>query len=770
VRHTTLVIWCLVCWFALGCWGSAFVVAQFEALPESLSPELQIEEVNQAALSQLQRAEKFLQEKLWADALDTLQHTLDTDGERLVVSEGKNEAHRFVTFIPVREACRRKLSAWCREHEALLQLYRQQWDAEAAALLADAKRTHQTAPLHQLIRRYFAATAAEEALLLAGDAAFSRGEFNAARADWEPLLPNYRVSSSAAEQLKIKTGLPWYDAWRGESLETRWAEVEPCLKAAQPHARGAYVEVKIAPAEIAMRMILASLMAGERRRAEWEFALFQRLYSTAEGRLGNKRGLLVKLLAERFAEQPPPVLNTPDWPTFAGNFERSGLAQGKLEIAGQPRWSAPLRKLSSDRDLIGQGKLRVAEDHRGLLSYHPVLVKDKVIVAEERTVRAYQLTSGKLQWEVPVAENPPAEVLTERQVGVPRYTLSAGEGVFALVVAAPAVPARRAPTVRRDALSRLLAIEQGSNKLIFEAVVDDATWAFEGVPVIHRGKLYVMQRQLSDVRSRVFVVCYDIASGQKVWERFVAAAEPLGQGNSVTYANGTLSLTEHTLFCNTNLGAIAALRVDDGSLQWLTRYPRAAFPSPRPDRSDRHFFRDLTPCLPHGTQLFCAPSDSERIFSLDSITGDLQWSLPPGSAADAIHLLGVADAYLLASGDALYWIDRVSGAIVTQFPQANPVGMGNAIASPRGWGRGLIVGQNVYWPTENSIYMFATQPQRKESFYEPQGVAEIDLRSRKLTGGNLIYAQGSLLMSTADAMVLFGAESPSRDAQGARAE
>src|SRR5207247_6543100 len=115
------------------------------------------------------------------------------------------------------------------------------------------------------------------------------------------------------------------------------------------------------------------------------------------------------------------------------------------------------------------------------------------------------------------------------------------------------------------------------------------------------------------------------------------------------------------LYVNTSAGAVVAIRTDNGQLLWLVKYPRSAARSGNPDQREHHLFRDLTPCLAWKDLLIVAPADCDRIFALYSATGQVAWALAPGAADDAIHLLGVADDTLLASGNSLYWIDAYQG-------------------------------------------------------------------------------------------------------------
>ena len=64
---------------------------------------------------------------------------------------------------------------------------------------------------------------------------------------------------------------------------------------------------------------------------------------------------------------------------------------------------------------------------------------------------------------------------------------------------------------------------------------------------------------------------------------------------------------------------------------------------------------------------------------------------------DAVHLLGVAGDHLIASGYRLYWISlrrEDAGHVERMFPDS---------AEKLGHGRGVLAGDEVWWPTRDRI-------------------------------------------------------------------
>jgi len=731
-------------------------LAQFDAPPQ-LSPDVTVDEVDQVTLSQLQRADKFLAERQYSDGLETLRRAIDQQRQRLAAVKAPASPAGFTTYLPLHEFGQMRL---CTLPPEALRLYRSQVDGEAQTLLDEAKRDHDEALLVGIVRQYLASSSGDEAALLLGDAALARGDAIAARAAWLKLHPALRTSEETAQQLGVYPGLPWFHALRGRPLKLSDEGVRDLLLSTSGSGLApAYPDTNLPLVDARARLIVASILEGNPARAEWELGIFRRLHDGEQGRLAGRSGLYTDLLQQMLEQsrtwpQLPPF---DEWPTFAGNYRRNQIAAGDVAISGVPLWTAELPRLKSDRDLVGAGRLRVAEHHDGVLSYHPIVFRGEVIVGDGQSLRAFELASGKAAWEVQLRESSAVELLTNQQVGVPRFTLSAADGLVAATLPTPTVPGRRATAIRREELSRIVAIDLVTRKLVFEVIADDATMVFEGTPIIDRGRAYVVVRKQAEILPQLLVACFDIASGRRLWQQPVCSAASLGEGKRVEYANSLLTLSHDTLYCNSNLGAIAAISTSDGALRWLTKYPRAAFPAQKPERTDRHFFRDLNPCLVHQGEVICAPADCERIFSLDATSGQLVWTLPPNDAADAVHLLGVGNGYLLASGDYLYWINVVTGQVATQFPAALPIGPGLSLPTPRGWGRGILAGDRVYWPTQSAVHVFAQTPQRTGMFTVPKQIPDVDLSSSEAGGGNLVLAGGYLIVATADRLIAFNA-------------
>ncbi len=238
-----------------------------------------------------------------------------------------------------------------------------------------------------------------------------------------------------------------------------------------------------------------------------------------------------------------------------------------------------------------------------------------------------------------------------------------------------------------------------------------------------------MRRQ--DIRPQALAACFEPDTGRLRWRRFVCGAEMPSRGLLPEYTHNLLTLSDGTIYFNTNLGAVAALRADDGRILWVSLYPRALtgdLNKPAP-----HWRRELNPCVLDRGTLLVAPADSPRLFAFDAFTGRQLWQTGT-EMEDVVHLLGTSGDWLLAGGGRLYWIslrEEDAGRVKHVWPDG---------PDRPGYGRGLLAGPDVLWPTRDKLYIFDQQTARLRKV--------VDLAARGAAGGNLLVAGGRLLIAT----------------------
>ena len=713
-----------------------------------------------SVLAHLQRVEAFLEAEQWRDAAETLRGVMEEHDDSVMRVDSRR-AGGFQRYVRLTDYCQMQLAQLAERGPESLAYYRRTVDATVERAKREAEASFDTAALSAIAERFFVSSTVDEVLLRLGDLEVERGNWTAARRNYEAIHRAARFSTLAGEDDRWD-GWPIWLVSRKLQSEEQWLAAIPRLRdplgwpSSLVHPDSKYD----APLVLA-RLALVSILERNSLRARIELDLLRRIGPRARGQLGGRQGEYVAILEELLEASAswPEVPADTNWLTLGGGSARQRISDGTADennawqLADAPRWTARLPRRSADGEYFSREGQRVAEPIDGLLSYHPIIVGDQLLVQvgdEPQDVRSYNLRDGELLFGGTYAETPEEES-QQRTEHVRRFSLSATKSrVFA----------RLSANLMDERESRLVGLDLAAEgKLVFERRLDSERWgpewSFDGAPLVENHRLFVTLRRRDTVQSEIHVACFDGLHGDLLWSRKVCSGRSLGSSRQSYPGQTLLTLSEDTVFCNTHLGVIAALRVDDGQVRWLCEYPRVSPANDNPDRNTQHVFRDLTPCLAYRGVVLAGPSDCNRLFALDASTGHVLWTTLPEQAADVIHLLGVGGDNLLASGDSLYWLDVYSGRIVGQFPPPGITTPGHARPTPRGHGRGALVGDNVYWPTRNSIFVFGQRTARTEVGVEPHLVREIELTPRGAAGGNLVVAGDVLIIAAADQLFVF---------------
>ena len=711
--------------------------SQFE-----LTDSVRVHQIDNRADKQLAGVKAFLDDQQWDEAVETLRQVMETQGDRAIaIVPGR--------YLSVRDYCHWRIASL---PEEALQLYRRRVDPLAQRWYEEGIAERDEAKLSRVADQMLMSSWGDQALLALGEMALSRGQYGRARRHWERISP----------LLKTLAGAPIWMALRTTALDEKWGEIEPLLKSReQATAWVAYPDTDIDLADVRARFVLVSILEGANDRATLELDLLKRLHPDSRGRMGGRDVLYVEKLSDMLATSTswPTTKAIADWPAFAGSVRRTAQTAPLPRLAGLA-WKKPISlgdPLSADVTAaanFGFGARRIAEGFDELLSYHPIVHGNLLLVSRMHgkvpSIFAYDVRTGEPVWasgsDLPGRifadqEAPLASARSTRgRMGVPRFTLSACEGkLFAKIGDPVTCRPREVPLTGSGGYLVCLDLE-AQGQLLWKIAPDDAQWAFEGSPVSDGTNVYVALRR-SDVEPQAYVACFDAQTGRRKWRTMICAAQTPARGQILEVTHNLLTLAEDTLYYNTHLGAVGAINAVDGRIRWITQYRREL--KGNLARRASHMFRDLTPVVYYEGILLVAPADIPHILALDASTGALLWDsdLPD----DAIHLLGVVDDQLIASGDQLWWLNVYQGN-VTQFTPPT---------AARGHGRGAIAGQEVFWPTRDKIYVFATKNSQTR---EPkQTRTALALERYRAAAGNLVIAQERLLITGPEEIQALGA-------------
>ena len=272
------------------------------------------------------------------------------------------------------------------------------------------------------------------------------------------------------------------------------------------------------------------------------------------------------------------------------------------------------------------------------------------------------------------------------------------------------------------------------------------TVGFEGTPVADARSVYVA---LTDRREQTatYVACLDAETGNPRWVRHLGEAASdfdnnmmgMGMGmvgSSNDLGHRLLTLDGPTVYFQTNLGAVAALDAETGGIRWVATYPRQ-------ERGGlgQGSQRDLNPAIVHDGLVIVAPDDAASIYAYDAGSGRLVWKTDPlPEEVKLAHLLGVAKGRLVATGDRVLLFDVKTGKLLHTWPDGGAY---------EGFGRGILAGDRIYWPTRNEIHVLD-----QATGLRPEPAIKLQEKFQT-TGGNLAVGDGYLIVAQSDALVVF---------------
>ncbi len=680
----------------------------------------------------LRSAENHVKAGDFAEAVEIYRRVIQEFGDKVVAvpveATGGSDDSRL--SVNARRECQRRIAALPPEARAL---YRGRVDAQAERWFRQGAAARDRSLLRRVVDQSFCSSWGDDALDLLGDLAFQDGQFAEALSAYTQLVP---------ERPAGPQGL-----------------IHP--------------DPSVDLARVVAKKFLCRAAIGEHPPTPPELAAFAAAQPPGgTSTFAGRRGPLGRILSEAIRDDHLVSPASPDgrWPTFAGSPTRDRVAPGSIDV-GSLQWRVELEPIAPTRSggfrnrQFGAAAPAVQVPAEKLLAYHPIVVGDQVMVADGKQILAFDLNTRpgepsagpahvESAWKKSDLMGPAAG---GGSGGLARYTLTAqGHRVYARMGPPPST----AITMNRMGMggfgtappSSIVALDRsGEGKLLWRREASEIglprrvggggnrNAVFEGSPVADARNVYVAMTDRIEMTA-TYVACLDAEFGAVKWVRYVceanANADPFfNAGFEISHR--LLTLDGPTLYYQTNLGAVASLDAESGGVRWLATYPWAG----RNANGGGHE-RDLNPAVVHDGLVIVAPDDAPAIYAFDAATGRLAWKTDPiPDEARLTHLLGVAKGQVIAAGDRVLWFDARTGKLAHAWPDnANAV---------QGFGRGILAGDRVYWPTRTQIHvldqasgLMADAPIKLQETYQCEG-------------GNLAVGDGYLIVAQSNALVVF---------------
>lgn len=716
-----------------------------------------------------------------SEAIGNLERLVDNAEGRLIelgpVQRAATLTHQL--HAPIAHWAQRRLVAWSDQApEKLLNLKR----AQQELVLESSRRAKASLDwreMQKMVDRYALAPESISARLVLCDLYLDRGWTVAARQALTAPGLSLRVPAQLGEVSDVETvgALPWPTAWphmRKLAQRAQWLDQsKAALQTTPTQSRDQLA------AEVTSRLVsIAAFDCPESEFADtcdWALAMAERLPADESGRVAAKVAEARTWFNERQSQHVQQWNG--NWLTFAGDASRSGVAGGNLAAISWPAWTNQVERLTSGTDRNPVSKPPVAEKPLGLVSYHPVVHRGQVFVNELTSIAAFDLNDGR-SWPpmdpaLPVFDSGMTAAnyipFGYALMGSPRGTLTIDRDTLYARMGPPVTGwYGRAPAGSDSSLSYLIALDlnrQGSMRLGFPVRLSSAQFPgteFEGSPLVVEEQLITAIGTRDNVNLRRSVVSLDKKTGAMRWRSpTLASGTVSGSEQASLIAHQLVSASGGRVYVNTNLGAIACLDQSTGQIVWLARYRRSppSVDQPYPHQ-DRFRYRDLSPCMVTGTQVICAPQDCPEIFSLDGTTGDLLWSTDAERVDEATQILGASGESIIVAGDRIFWLERSSGRVLAAFPAGSTSDANGSLPAPRGYGRGIVGADQVYWPTQNEIFVFDADQAESAVGATPAIRQRMRLDVHGAEGGNLVLFKDGLVIAGASRLFVFRHAAP----------
>jgi outer membrane protein assembly factor BamB/tetratricopeptide (TPR) repeat protein len=691
----------------------------------------------------LLNAANHARDRQWSEAVDIYQRVIERYGEKVAklpkTEPGTDPSIEFVLYMDGRRYCHRRIAQMPPEAR---DVYRNRMDQLARRWYEEGAGRRDPTLLRRVVDQAFCSSWGDDALEVLGDLAFQDGRFSDALSAYSQLVPDRPDDPFALIHPDPSVDL------------ARVAAKKWMCRAASGHPPG---------------------------RAD--LAEFAGRYPGASGTLAGRKGAYATILAESISQDHLETACQPEgrWPTFAGSPRRTRVVPGPIDV-GQVQWRVEIEKVNTASRIPGVGirgmPATVQQRPESLLAYHPIVLGDQVLICDGSRVLAYNLgdrpsggEGGEPRPVSPAWKHDPdggggAPLAARPNGAIPRYTLTAvGHRIYARMGTSSSfyMMARRGGPIAEAGTSSIVALDwETQGKLLWEVKssnlelphrpgVGTRTINFEGTPVADERNVYAAVTDRGQ-QTMIYVACFDAATGNRRWIRYLGTATPefnqmmggfgMPMWNTPTpgdYRHRLLTLDGSTIYYLTNLGSLIALDAETGATHWVATYPR---------QEANHFReaseRDLNPALVDDGRVLVAPSDADSIFAFDAGTGRLLWKTDP--IVDDIklsHVLGVAKGRLIVTGNRVVLYDVKTGKLVGAWPDS-------ANRSLEGYGRGLLAGDLIYWPTRTEIQILDQRtglktepPIRLQETYHTKG------------GGNLAAGDGYLIVAQEDGLVVF---------------
>ena len=541
-----------------------------------------------------------------------------------------DQALRFVDgrdgfIIPVARKRREVLAELPPEGRAAYRLF---YDAEARKLLDEAEGDDEQAKLERIHSAYFTTSVGDDAADRLGDLYFERGRFDRAADCWLSVLRDHPDTNLSPATLATKAALALHRAGRMSEFDELRAELEDRYRSETVTLGGRSAP----PAEL-----LASLLGDESPSA-------------------GSRADLIK-------DEAPLKLDSsiePDWMVPIADSIEAGMTAAELN-----QWrSSPLSDATPSSSIDG------SRLHVNFLGH----------------ILAIDLETGKLLWRSAAFHN--LETLVNqpgaRMTNPEQFTILAREEFLWCAT-------RDLKDQNYNASFQLECRRTEDGEIVWKSSDLPELAPFEptGAPLWNDGTLFVAaESQQNQPLPGQWVLAIRPRDGKLIWKTQVGSFRQSRQrfyyGQRQPTPRPRLLLDAGSLYIDTQIGVLARLDADSGTLEWGFGYQTA------PTQGEIHFFSPYQQTqsattgggpISLGDSLLVKGAQSSRLYVVDPNRMTLEWERAIGKSA---RPLGADERSIYLGGDDLGSLDIQTRNLswATRLPGGS--GLGSVLVRPDG--------------------------------------------------------------------------------------
>jgi outer membrane protein assembly factor BamB len=261
---------------------------------------------------------------------------------------------------------------------------------------------------------------------------------------------------------------------------------------------------------------------------------------------------------------------------------------------------------------------------------------------------------------------------------------------------------------------------------------------FEGAPLVRSGRLYVARTRFDGRRSITSIDCFESDSIDRPndppslrWSTDVWNCEAFSNVDGERHQHQLLTDAGPNIVYCSHSGCVVAVDAQSGKRIWAVRYESS--PHPLLDGATPP---DLSPAIYSSGRIYAAPTDSNRIYCFDALTGAKRWESNPVRVG---HLLTADRNQLVVTTGG-----HPQGIRVYDTQTGNPIWTRPDEGDLMSFGRGMVTTNWIIWPTRLGLRVL-----RRIDGEPLDGGIHSDVL------GNLAFASGCLVAATPTEIVGF---------------